>query len=199
MWAFSSAAPTNSSPNVPLGTLDESKACSVTIQTYPLPVMFKRAASLNIWSASVVLQKKEEKDFRKEKWLHAWLSCGKLNKVFFVMPYHYLLAFIFSKVLFGSRSALDTIYWFVILVFTRCPCITVRRRHCQTSILRAWFWPPQNAFFLLHWPFYRLRTLLRFCYLMEEDSRARPPPAPLRYCRGAKDYYDQFLPIFSRP
>ncbi len=56
MCPFSSPTPTSWRPSAPAGTCLEAKACSVTIHTYPDPVMFSFAASWKIWSASSVLK-----------------------------------------------------------------------------------------------------------------------------------------------
>lgn len=55
IWANSLEALTNFNPIVPSGTLLASRACSVTIHTYPASVMFRWAASLKITSASILL------------------------------------------------------------------------------------------------------------------------------------------------
>ena len=57
MWPSSLAAATNSRPRVPLGTLGARSACSVTIQTLPLPVIFNLEASRKSCSASDVLKR----------------------------------------------------------------------------------------------------------------------------------------------
>lgn len=55
MCNFSCVALINFNPNKPSGAFGASKACSVTIHTYPAPVIFRTAASLKITVASVFL------------------------------------------------------------------------------------------------------------------------------------------------